>query len=118
MGFLTDRTLATGVTLQDLIHIVITGDTSQGNFAGSSYKATIQQVSDAILSGQTQIYEVGSGSSSVQLVNVSGSAIGDYSVVSGGLLNTAGCNYDFILLYILVKSISIFFCYLRKTTTS
>ena len=53
MGFLTDRTLATGVTLQDLIHIVITGDTSQGNFAGSSYKATIQQVSDAIMSGIT-----------------------------------------------------------------
>ena len=48
MGFLTDRTLATGVTLQDLIHIVITGDTSQGNFAGSSYKATIGQVFDSI----------------------------------------------------------------------
>jgi hypothetical protein len=48
MGFLTDRTLATGVTLQDLIHIVITGDTSQGNPAGSSYKATIGQVFDSI----------------------------------------------------------------------
>ena len=48
MPFLTDRTLATGVTLQDLIHIVITGDTSQGNFAGSSYKATIGQVFDSI----------------------------------------------------------------------
>jgi hypothetical protein len=47
MGFLTDRTLATGVTLQDLIHIVITGDTSQ-NPAGSSYKATIGQVFDSI----------------------------------------------------------------------
>jgi hypothetical protein len=46
MAFLTDRTLATGVTLQDLIHIVITGDTSQGNFAGSSYKATVGQVVD------------------------------------------------------------------------
>jgi hypothetical protein len=46
MAFLTDRTLATGVTLQDLIHIVITGDTSQGNFAGSSYKATVGQVAD------------------------------------------------------------------------
>jgi len=52
MAFLTDRTLATGVTLQDLIHIVITGDTSQ-NPAGSSYKATVQQVSDAILDGFT-----------------------------------------------------------------
>lgn len=44
---LTDRTLATGVTLNDLIHIVITGDTSQ-NAAGSSYKATVQQVANAI----------------------------------------------------------------------
>ena len=43
MAFLTDRTLTTGVTPNDLIHIVITGDTSQ-NPAGSSYKATLGQV--------------------------------------------------------------------------
>jgi hypothetical protein len=43
MAILTDRVLATGATLQDLIHIVITGDTSQ-NPAGSSYKATIGQL--------------------------------------------------------------------------
>jgi len=48
MAFLTDRSLATGVTLDDLIHIVITGDTSQGNPAGSSYKAKISQVFDSI----------------------------------------------------------------------
>jgi hypothetical protein len=48
MAFLTDRSLATGVTLNDLIHIVITGDTSQGNPAGSSYKAKISQVLDSI----------------------------------------------------------------------
>jgi hypothetical protein len=47
MAFLTDRTLATGVTPNDLIHIVITGDTSQ-NPAGSSYKATMGQVIDLI----------------------------------------------------------------------
>ena len=41
---LTDRSLATGVTLSDLIHIVITGDTSQ-NPAGSSYKAELGQLS-------------------------------------------------------------------------
>lgn len=45
MSLLTDQSLATGVTLTDLIHIVITGDTSQ-NPAGSSYKATISQVLD------------------------------------------------------------------------
>jgi hypothetical protein len=47
MAFLTDRSLATGVTLDDLIHIVITGDTSQGNPAGSSYKAKFSQVGNA-----------------------------------------------------------------------
>lgn len=47
MSLLTDRTFATGVTLDDLIHIVITGDTSQ-NPAGSSFKATIGQVAIAL----------------------------------------------------------------------
>jgi hypothetical protein len=47
MAFLTDRTLATGVTITDLIHIVVTGDTSQ-NPAGSSFKATMGQVLDLI----------------------------------------------------------------------
>jgi hypothetical protein len=50
MAFLTDRSLATGVTLDDLIHIVITGDTSQGNPAGSSYKAKVSQVGNAFSS--------------------------------------------------------------------
>lgn len=45
MAILTSRTLATGVTGTDLIHIVIPTDTSQ-NPEGSSYKATIQQVVD------------------------------------------------------------------------
>jgi hypothetical protein len=47
MAFLTDRTSATAVTLDNLIHIVNTGDTSQ-NPAGSSYKATISQVTDLV----------------------------------------------------------------------
>jgi hypothetical protein len=45
MGLLTDRTLATGVTLTDYIHVVIPTDISQ-NPAGSSYKATVGQVGD------------------------------------------------------------------------
>jgi len=44
---LTDRTLSTGVTTNDLIHIVITGDTSQDP-DGSSYKASINQLFDSI----------------------------------------------------------------------
>lgn len=47
MAKLTTRTLASGVTVDDLLHIVITGDTSQDP-AGSSYKASIKQIFDAI----------------------------------------------------------------------
>jgi hypothetical protein len=47
MALLTDQSLASGVTLNDLIHIVIPTDTSQ-NPAGSSFKATIKQVADSI----------------------------------------------------------------------
>jgi len=98
MAFLTDRSLATGVTLQDLIHIVITGDTSQGNLAGSSYKATIQQVSDAIASGitATTLYEVGIGVESTQRISVGADASGDYSLVGGGTGNTASGDYSFV----------------------
>ena len=42
---LTERVLASGVTTDDLIHIVITGDTTQDP-DGSSYKAKISQVFD------------------------------------------------------------------------
>lgn len=44
---LTDRVIATGVTHNDLIHIVIPSDVSQDP-DGSSYKATIQQVFDSL----------------------------------------------------------------------
>jgi hypothetical protein len=50
MALLTDQIQATGVSLTDLIHIVITGNTSQ-NPAGSSFKASIQQVAQAISGG-------------------------------------------------------------------
>jgi hypothetical protein len=40
---LTDRTFATGITKQDLIHIVITGDTTDSP-EGSSYKAPVGQI--------------------------------------------------------------------------
>jgi len=42
--FLTQRDLVDNVDPTDLIHIVKTGDTSQGNPAGSSYKAEISQI--------------------------------------------------------------------------
>jgi hypothetical protein len=47
MAKLTTRSTASGVTTQDFIHIVITGDTTQDP-NGSSYKASIEQVFDAL----------------------------------------------------------------------
>jgi hypothetical protein len=40
---LTDRQFISGVTLSDLLHFVVTGDTSQ-NPAGSSYKGSVEQL--------------------------------------------------------------------------
>ena len=57
MATLTSRTLATGASLNDLIHIVITGDTSQSP-SGSSYKATLSQL-QPLFSGSTDTFLTG-----------------------------------------------------------
>lgn len=54
MSLLTDQIFATGVSLNDLIHIVVTGDTSQ-NPAGSSFKASLKQVASLISGGTSSI---------------------------------------------------------------
>lgn len=53
---LTDRTLASGASLNDLIHIVITGDTSQSP-DGSSYKTTLADAFRSIPQGS--FYDTG-----------------------------------------------------------
>jgi hypothetical protein len=57
MATLTSRTLATGATLNDLIHIVITGDTSQSP-TGSSYKARLSQLVP-LFGGSPDVYLTG-----------------------------------------------------------
>jgi len=47
MARLTDKTTATAVTLNSLVHIVNTGDTTQ-NTSGSSYKADLGQLGVAM----------------------------------------------------------------------
>jgi hypothetical protein len=76
MAFLTDRTLATGVTFTDLIHIVNTSDTSQ-NPAGSSYKATIQQVTNLV---QSVYITGGTYNSSTGVITFTNSSGGTFSV--------------------------------------
>ena len=78
MAFLTDRTLATGVTFTDLIHIVNTSDTSQ-NPAGSSYKATIQQVTNLV---QSVYITGGTYDSTTGVITFSNSSGGTF-IVSG-----------------------------------
>jgi hypothetical protein len=104
MAILTDRVLATGATLQDLIHIVITGDTSQ-NPAGSSYKATIGQLLP-LFSGDPETYITGGtySSGTLDLFDNSGNTItitGFTQPFSGGsgncitdlyLTNLHGCS--------------------------
>ena len=95
MSFLTDRTLATSLTLDDLVHIVITGDTSQ-NPAGSSYKATLGQIID-LFSGGTDTFITGGTYSNGTLIltnntggtiNISGFYTGGTDVfVTGGTYN-------------------------------
>jgi hypothetical protein len=64
MAFLTDQIPATGVNLTDLFHIVDPNDLSQ-NPAGSSYKATFQQVIGA-LTGGTSVMVLSTGIGSVE----------------------------------------------------
>jgi len=79
MALLTDQIQATGVSLTDLIHIVITGNTSQ-NPAGSSFKASIQQVAQAISGGTN-------GTSGTSGVNGSSGSNG-----TNGTSGTSGVN--------------------------
>lgn len=78
MAFLTSRTLASGVTSDDLIHIVITGDTSQ-NSAGSSYKAKIGQVL-SLISETPALFSSGVTANTVTIGGV-------VLTASGGCLN-------------------------------
>jgi hypothetical protein len=62
MSKLTSRTLATGASLNDLIHIVITGDTSQ-SAQGSSYKASLSQLVP-LFGGSPDVFLTGGTSNS------------------------------------------------------
>ena len=92
MGFLTSRTIAPIVTTNDLVHIVITGDTSQGNPSGSSYKATIGQIGLAIGSGSTVTISGGTDISVTGIypnfgISFTGVTSGDYLPLSGGTVS-------------------------------
>jgi hypothetical protein len=95
MAFLTDRTFTSGVTRDSLVHIVVTGDTSQ-NPDGSSYKATLGQIID-LYTGSTDVFVTGGTYSNGTLIltnntggtiNISGFYTGGTDVfVTGGTYN-------------------------------
>jgi hypothetical protein len=84
MAKLTTRTLASGVTGTDLIHIVITGDTSQDP-DGSSYKATIQQVFDAYPSVSITGGTYNSGTGTITITNSTGGTVSITGITSGSV---------------------------------
>lgn len=87
MALLTDQTFASGVTLDDLIHIVITGDTSQ-NPAGSSYKASIRQVFES----KTDVFVTGGSYSngSITFTNNTGGTFSVSGFYTGETYTTSG----------------------------
>jgi hypothetical protein len=89
MSLLTDQIFATGVTLNNLIHVVITGDTSQ-NPAGSSFKATIQQVFDSY----TDIFVTGgtynNTTGKATFTNTTGGTFDVTGFYTGETYNTSG----------------------------
>lgn len=105
MSRLTDRTFTTGVSTTDLIHIVVTGDTSQSS-DGSSYKATIQQVLN-LFTGTTRyygaFYDGGTqpllAVNTPQVMSANTTTHSSGVVLSGGtkfvVLNTGAYNFQF-----------------------
>lgn len=90
MALLTDQILSTGLTVNDLIHVVNTDDTSQ-NPAGSSYKATISQVID-LFTGTTGT----SGSSGTSGTSGIDGTSGVNVISSNGLFSQTGDSVNII----------------------
>ena len=105
MATLTTRTLATGASLNNLIHIVITGDTSQSP-SGSSYKSTLSQLQPLFLftggSGNciTNLYvdNIRACTNEITIFNrvqSVGSDAQNTLSFAWGLTNVASANYSF-----------------------
>lgn len=102
MSLLTDQSQVSGVSLNDFIHVVVTGDTTQ-NPAGSSFKASIQQVirtqtnsfglfsqtgNSVVISATTTPSTLFNGGVGTLTVPANGFSIGDsFSANLGGLFS-------------------------------
>lgn len=86
MAKLTTRSLATGASLNDLIHIVITGDTTQ-SIDGSSYKATLSQLVP-LFGGSPDVFTTGG------TANSSGGTL-TFTNSTGGTFTVSGLTTPF-----------------------
>ncbi len=86
MATLTSRTLSTGASLNDLIHIVITGDTSQSP-NGSSYKASLSQLVP-LFGGSPDVFTTGG------TANSSGGTL-TFTNSTGGTFTVSGLTTPF-----------------------
>jgi hypothetical protein len=86
---LTDRTFAPSVSLDDLIHIVITGDTSQSP-EGSSYKTTLQDVANLIAPSGAQGAQGATGAQGAQGASGVGSQGAQGAQGASGTSGTSG----------------------------
>lgn len=82
MALLTDRLQISAVTTNDFVHIVDVDDTSE-NPAGSSYKAEVSQVFDA-LTGYPLSQIITENVSSVSQVDINSNNSNDVTLVKGG----------------------------------
>ena len=80
---------ATGVTPNDLL-VIVNYDTALGD----TKNITALDLKTYINSGDTSLYEVGSGAGSTQRIGLNNDASGDCSVISGGQNNTASSSYS------------------------
>ena len=88
------------VRISDL-PLILSGDIRSNNVlpivdidSNVTNRITLDQLKGYVNSGETFLYEVGSGTCSTQRVGVGGSAIGDYSIVAGGRNNTSSAQYS------------------------
>lgn len=89
MSYLTSRLSASGASLTDIIHIVITGDTTQ-NLAGSSYKIDMGSYIPLFSGLSTTYWSGGTGIGSVATTNGDNIANANYSLAEGNQTTASG----------------------------
>ncbi len=92
MAKLTDRDFVSGASLTDLIHVVLTADTSQDS-AGSSYKASMSVYGD-IISASIPVVTGGTFDTNTDTITFTNSTGGTFSVSGLSDIYVTGGTYQ------------------------